>query len=39
VGKAGFLGVQFKTNALEPRFREVLTGLDDGSVPVQNHQV
>lgn len=39
VSKASFLGMQFKADALEPFFREVSTCLDDGFVPVKNHQV
>lgn len=39
VGNSGFLGVECKTDALEPFLREVLTGRDGGSVPVNHHQV
>lgn len=38
VGNARFLGVQCTPQALAPGLREVLTGRDDGAVPVEHHQ-
>ena len=36
---AGLLSVQFEPHALQPLFRQALTVLDDGFVPVEHHEV